>query len=259
MADSIVLLAHRYEKAKLDSPAGWLMSEKLDGVRGYWNGERFVSRNNKPIHAPDWFTERLPRGIHLDGELWLARGEFNRCSGIVRRHDWGDEGKQIKFVCFDAPEMRGSFQDRLQFVHELMADLRAPWVSALKHERVKSFQHMRTKLEKIEAQGGEGLILRDPTSPYERKRSWSCLKVKSFQDGEAIVVDHQAGKGKHKGRLGALVCELPSGKRFKIGTGFTDAQREDPPAPGTMVTYGFFEESKDGIPRFPTFIGVRAD
>ena len=74
-----------------------------------------------------------------------------------------------------------------------------------------------------------------------------------------MVVDHQPGEGKHTGRLGALVCELKNGTRFKVGTGFTDAQRQKPPRVGSKICFGYFELSKDGVPRFPTFLGMRAD
>lgn len=101
-------------------------------------------------------------------------------------------------------------------------------------------------------------MLRRPASMYVGKRSDTLLKVKSFLDDEAVVVGHQPGEGKHLGRLGAVNVEW-KGKKLKLGTGFTDAERESPPAIGSVVTFRYFELSDDGIPRFPTYVGQAVD
>merc|ERR1719164_174578 len=102
-------------------------------------------------------------------------------------------------------------------------------------------------------------MLRRPGSAYEARRSRALLKVKLFRDEEAEVVGHEPGKGKHAGRLGALLCRTPDGRRFAGGSGLSDAQRAAPPARGAVVTYKYFELTADRIPRFPTFVGERAD
>jgi DNA ligase-1 len=85
------------------------------------------------------------------------------------------------------------------------------------------------------------------------------LKVKSFLDAEARVIEHLPGEGRHKGRLGALVVETAGGTRFSVGTGFSDAEREAPPALGSVITFRYQELSTGGVPRFPSYIGVRDD
>jgi DNA ligase-1 len=107
----------------------------------------------------------------------------------------------------------------------------------------------------IESIGGEGLMLRKGGSSYEQKRSNSLLKVKSMMDAEAKVIGHQTGKGRNSDRLGALVCQLVdnTGKTFKVGSGLTDAERENPPSIGAIITFSFFEYTKSGVPRFPTY------
>lgn len=102
-------------------------------------------------------------------------------------------------------------------------------------------------------------MLRQPGSSYRAGRDSTLLKVKSFDDDEAEVIAHEAGKGKHTGALGALRCRNRAGKVFNVGTGFSDAQRRDPPKVGEIITYRYQELTKDGIPRFPTFVGARAD
>ena len=133
-----------------------------------------------------------------------------------------------------------------------------------RHVRVVEHQETSTAdvpalLQQYEALGAEGVMLRDPASQYERKRSSTLLKVKSFLDADATVIGHQPGTGKHRGRLGALLCVLRDQTKFRIGTGFTDQQRENPPAVGERVSFSFFELTDAGVPRFPSFLGVRCD
>jgi DNA ligase 1 len=112
---------------------------------------------------------------------------------------------------------------------------------------------------RIESLGGEGLMLRQPGSKYVAGRSATLLKVKTFHDAEAVVVGHQAGAGIHKGRMGALLVRLPDGTNFAIGTGFSDRERENPPGIGATVTFRYQELSDAGVPRFPSWVGVRHD
>jgi DNA ligase-1 len=103
------------------------------------------------------------------------------------------------------------------------------------------------------------LMMRKKNSAYDHGRSNELLKVKTFKDDEAIVYDHQKGKGRHKGRMGAVMCRLRDGTEFKVGSGFSDKEREDPPPIGTVISYRYFEMTKAGVPRFPVYLRVRAD
>jgi DNA ligase-1 len=125
--------------------------------------------------------------------------------------------------------------------------------------RCRSVEHLREELDRIDALGGEGLMLRQPGSRYEPGRSPTLLKVKRFHDAEAQVIEHQPGAGRHKGRLGALLVALPNGTTFSVGTGLTDAQRDNPPRLGSTITFRYQELSERGVPRFPSFVGVRSD
>jgi DNA ligase-1 len=238
--------------------AGWWMSEKLDGFRAYWNGSMFLSRLGNPIHAPDWFMVGLP-AVPLDGEMWLGRKAFQRTSSIVRRQDKSDHWKEIRFVVFDAPQVDAVFESRIDFLKNHIAQHKPPYAVAHAHELCKDVDHLRQELTRVEALGGEGLMLRQPSSRYAVGRSSSLLKVKTFHDAEATVIAHQPGAGRHKGRLGALVVELANGVRFNVGTGFSDAQRENPPTVGSVIAFRYQELSDGGVPRFPSFVGVRLD
>ncbi len=251
-----LLLAHTWEN-DVDL-AGWWMSEKLDGVRAYWDGSGFVSRLGNAYHAPDWFIAGLP-AFPLDGELWSGRKKFQRTVSIVRAQDRSDHWKEVSFVVFDAPAHDAPFEDRLQLVRSTLAGRANPHARFHDHERVRDVAHLRAELARVEALGGEGLMLRRPGSRYEVGRSSSLLKVKTFHDAEARVLEHLAGAGRHKGRLGALLVEMPDGTRFSVGTGFSDRERANPPPVGALITYRYQELSEDGVPRFPSYVGIRHD
>lgn len=255
-ADLPLLLAENW--TDLTDPTGWWMSEKLDGVRAYWDGKQFLSRKNNIFYAPDWFTAGLPP-MALDGELWIDRGQFQRTVSVVRRQDHPPEWKQVKYVVFDAPQARGMFEKRVEWLGGVVPKWDNKYVQFHTHEECKGLDDLLAALERVLKLGGEGVMLRKPGSKYEFSRSSTLLKVKKFHDAEATVIAHEPGKGRHKGRLGAVAAELPNGKRFNIGTGFSDKQREDPPAVGSTVTFKYQELTADGIPRFPVFIGVRID
>jgi DNA ligase-1 len=252
-AGAPVMLAETWDGV-LD-PSGWWISEKLDGLRAYWDGSRLISRLGNVFHAPDWFVAGLPKHP-LDGELFLARKSFQKTTAIVRRQDKSDHWKQIRFLIFDAPGHGGAFEERLEVLKALPA---LAYAAAHPHVLCKGLAHLKEELARVEALGGEGVMLRQPQSKYAVGRSAMLLKVKSFKDDEAIVIAHQAGTGRHKGRLGALVVRLANGKEFAIGTGFSDKERENPPAIGATVLFRYQELSDGGVPRFPSFSGVREE
>jgi len=251
-----LLLAETWDTAS--DLSGWWMSEKLDGVRAYWDGKQFLSRLGNLFHAPDWFVAGLP-DVPLDGELWIARKAFQRTVSIVRRQDKSDLWKEVKFLVFDAPAIKDPFERRLEFLSDTFGRKQSQHASIHPHGRCKGLTHLREELIRVEGLGGEGLMLRQPGSAYEAGRSATLLKIKTFHDAEATVIGHQAGAGKHKGRLGALLVKLDNGKEFAVGTGFSDRQREAPPSVGSVITFRYQELSEAGVPRFPSFVGVRID
>ncbi len=236
-------------------PTGWWLSEKLDGVRAYWDGKRFVSRQGNTFHAPAWFVAGLP-DLPLDGELWLARKKFQRTISIVKRQDKSDHWKEVSFVVFDAPGLEKAFEARLEFVRECLGERKPAHARPHEHTRCHGIDHLRQELARVEALGGEGLMLRRTGSRYEGGRSSTLLKVKTFHDAEARVLKHQGGAGKHKGRLGALLVEMGDGTMFSVGTGFSDAERADPPPVGSLIAFRYQELSEGGVPRFPSYVGI---
>jgi DNA ligase 1 len=237
---------------------GWWMSEKLDGVRALWDGHQFLSRQGNVFHAPTWFTTSLP-DVPLDGELWLARKAFQRTVSIVRRQDQSDLWREIRFQVFDAPDLAEPFERRLTYLSDCIKSRRPPYAQLLQHQLCRGVDHLQAELDRLSALGGEGLMLREPGSRYESGRSSTLLKVKRFHDAEARVIEHLAGSSRHRGRLGALLVQLPNGTTFSVGTGFTDTQRERPPAVGSLITFRYQELSDRGVPRFPSFVRTSSE
>lgn len=237
---------------------GWWMSEKLDGVRAYWDGKQFLSRGYNIYFAPDWFTAGLP-SHPLDGELWIARKKFQDASDIARSQGQPERWQPMKYLVFDAPDAKGPFEDRMKFLADAMPSWKSPVTTLVDHELCKGNPHIEEELERIVALGGEGLMLRKPGSLYERSRSSTILKVKKFLDMEVIVDDYEPGEGRHKGRVGALWVKLSTGVLCKVGTGLKDKDRDNPPARGSIITVKYQEVTPDGALRFPVYVGPRAD
>ena len=250
-----ILLAHSWDNAQ--DVTGWWISEKLDGVRAYWDGKRFVSRLGNVYHAPDYFTAGLPN-YALDGELWIGRGQFQETVSVVRRKNAGEQWKRVRYLVFDAPNLGSlQFEDRhKQLVGVAQA---ATYVTRVTQALCEGLDHLREELARVEELGGEGLMLRQPGSFYAEGRSTTLLKVKSFFDAEATVIGYTSGRGRHKGRCGALKVRMADGTEFKVGTGLSDAQRENAPEVGAVISFRYQELTKAGVPRFPSFIGVRHD
>ena len=256
-----LLLANIYQPS-INLQDYWI-SEKFDGVRAYWNGANFVSRQGNVFHAPEWFTGVLPK-MALDGELWLGRGEFERLSGVVRRQSPDDSSwSGIKFMIFDLPGHTGLFDERLIFderlkrLEEIISNINTPHIQLIKQYKVSSHEILMKKLDDIVNQGGEGLMLHLGSSLYKSGRSDDLLKLKKHFDAEAKVINHISGKGKYKGMLGSMLVETADKKRFNIGTGFSDAERKNPPVIGSIITYKYFGLTNKGIPRFASFMRVR--
>ncbi|MGQ2996175.1 DNA ligase [Variovorax sp.] len=252
-----LMLAEVYKPGM--SLADYWVSEKYDGVRAYWDGRQLFTRGGERILAPAWFTAALPKQP-LDGELWAGRGRFSHAVSTVRSQTPNDVAwHEMKFMVFDLPAQGGDFTARLGVLRKLLPITDAPWVVAVPQERATTAEALQALLDKTVKMGGEGLMLHRGASLYRAERNNDLLKVKTHDDAEARVVGYVPGKGKHAHRLGALLVEMPGGQRFKLGTGLSDAEREQPPAIGTWVTYRYNGLTAGGLPRFARFMRVRED
>lgn len=240
-------------------PAPYLISEKFDGVRAYWDGKILRFRSGNIVNAPTWFIAKLPVDA-LDGELWLGRGRFEELSGIVRTEQPNNDAwRQIKYMIFELPNTAGTFAQRYQKIREIVRRENWSQLEAVEHFTIRDRAELQRKLKQIVHDGGEGLMLHRADSLYITGRSEALLKLKPLLDTEAKVIAHVPGKGKFDGMLGSLEVETPEGKRFRIGTGFKDDVRKNPPPIGSIVTYQYRGLTKNGLPRFASFLRVRRE
>lgn len=237
----------------------YLVSEKYDGVRGIWDGKTLRHRSGNLISAPAWFVASLPP-TPLDGELWLARGKFSELAKIIRRaQPIDDEWRQVRYMIFELPNATGTFSERAQRIKIMVNELKVPWLQAVDQFPVANTAALMKLFKHYVKGGAEGLMLHRSDSPYVTGRSDVLLKLKPLPDAEARVIAYVPGKGKFVGLVGALEVEMSDGKRFRIGSGLSDADRANPPPIGSLVTYRYQELTARGIPRFPRFWRVREE
>jgi DNA ligase 1 len=240
-------------------PQDYLISEKYDGVRAIWDGKVLRFRSGRTVNAPAWFLAKLPQSP-VDGELWLGRGQFDALSGMVRKQqpldaDWA----QINYMVFEIPGGEGGFAQRAALLKLIVRGVAWPQFRGVEQFRIPTQAALKDRLRLVVADGGEGLMLHLASAPYVTGRSDALLKLKPVSDAEAEVVGYVPGKGKYEGMMGALELKTESGQRFKLGTGFSDQQRQSPPPVGSSVTYTYRDITPSGKPRFASFLRVAGD
>ena len=253
-----LMLANVY-RGQVDLGAYWV-SEKYDGVRGYWDGTRLLTRGGETVMAPAWFTAGWP-AVPLDGELWAGRGRFAQAVSTVRSQQTDDRAwRDIRFMVFDLPGIAEPFDRRKDALDAAVSAIGKPWVQAVAQLRVKSPGELQAMLDRVVREGGEGLVLHRGASLYRAERNDDLLKLKPYDDAEARVVGHLPGAGRFAGMLGALLVEMPDGRRVRIGSGLTEAQRRAPPPLGAWITYRYNGVNpRSGLPRFARFLRERTD
>ncbi len=237
----------------------YLVSEKLDGVRAIWDGTVLRFRSGNVVNAPKWFLAKLPP-TPLDGELWIGRGKFDALSAIVRKTAASDEEwRQVRYMIFEQPNGVGTFEERVGRLQRVVASAKFDQLAVVDQVKLGNRAALNAKLDEVVKGGGEGLMLHLADAPYTTGRSDALLKFKPLEDAEAVVVKHIPGEGKYAGMLGALEVKTPEGVVFRLGTGFSDAVRKNPPAVGATVTYRYRDVTKNGVPRFASFLRERID
>lgn len=247
--------------------ADYWVSEKLDGVRGYWDGEHLRTRSGAKIYAPIWFTANWPPQL-MDGELWIGRNSFAETVSTVRMQTPDDaKWRKIQFMVFDMPASataedatkNATFTQRLHALQKHLDTIAIPWLKAVPQFKVADEAALQNLLQKTVKAGGEGLMLHRGDARHQAARSTDLLKLKLHADAEAKIIGYSPGKGKYTGMVGALKVQTGEGVQFKLGSGLSDAQRQTPPPLGAWVTYRYRDITAKGVPRFATFLRVRED
>lgn len=247
-------LAETLDVADIDVDLSrYYYAEKLDGVRGFWNGQSLLTRQGNPIQAPEWFLDQLP-WFPVEGELWLGRGLFDELSGLVRQQTPDDhEWRKVRFMLFDLPGHAGRFVDRRSALENWVRLHPRNNVHLVELHRYQSNDQLLDTLEQWQSDGAEGIMLYNGDGYYHSRRSQDLLKLKGYQDDEAVVVGYLPGKGKYEGVVGSLLVENSEGVQFKVGSGLTDNDRANPPDIGATITYRYNGLTTYGKPRFARY------
>lgn len=252
-----LLLANKYRPNI--NLSDYYVSEKLDGIRAYWDGQQLISRSGNNFSAPTWFTDQFP-SVALDGELWSQRGDFENISSIVRQSKAHSGWQSIRYMVFDLPQAKQPFDQRLKTLAQIIQQANSPYLKLVKQYIISDHASLISHMQAIVAKGGEGLMLHHKKSYYRSGRSDDLIKLKPFYDAEAKIIAHHQGQGKFSGMLGSItVTNISNAKRFKIGSGFSRLERQNPPPIGSIITYRYYGLTKKGIPRFATFLRVYND
>ena len=251
---SSIMLAKQYHQG-IDVKEYWV-SEKLDGIRARWDGHKLISKNGYTFSTPEWFTHRFTNVV-MEGELWIARNRYEYASSVTSKAIADTGWSDIHLMLFDLPEHHGDFTQRYFEMQKLVKSINSPYLSVIEQFRVSSHIELMRHLQSVVDAGGEGLMLHHQASKYLNGRSENLLKLKLFEDAEAIVIGYKPGKGKFKGLVGSIKVRNTEGKEFNIGSGFNIQQRQNPPVLSSRITYKFYGLTKNGVPRFPVFLRVR--
>jgi DNA ligase-1 len=254
-------IQHGVSYQKVDDISQYYVSEKLDGVRGYWDGKQLLTRQGNIIHSPSWFTQHWPI-FPMDGELWLGRNTFQRLLSCVKKQvAVEDETKscwrKVRFMVFDLPKNTGDFNERVSEIRALLRQNPSIYLAMIEQLRLKGLSALDDKLDEVIAAQGEGLMLHLASAHYQQGRNPALMKLKKHQDAEAMVIGYTEGKGKYQNQLGAIKVKTSDGIIFKIGSGFSDTQRANPPKIGTIITFKYNGLTRAGIPRFARFWRIK--
>src|SRR6185437_10219019 len=132
------------------------MSEKLDGVRGYWNGQSMISRHGKEIICPQWFIDQFPKNISLDGEFWLGRGTFELTHGILQSSKDSIDWKRVVYFVFDSPNSTKPYESRICDLDNLLQQS-SNNIQMVDITRCRGNNQIQQYLTNIVNIGGEGM------------------------------------------------------------------------------------------------------
>lgn len=190
----------------------------------------------------------------------MGRGRFEPlCAAVRRRRPREEEWRSITFQAFELPGAPGPFAERAVQLAGLARSAGTTSFAAIAQFRVADRTELERRLDAVVRAGGEGLMLHRADAPFHAGRSDALLKLKPVDDADAVVVAHEPGRGRLAGRMGALQVRDAEGRQFRIGTGFDDATRADPPPIGSVVTYTYRGRTAYGVPRFASYLRVRTD
>ncbi len=254
-----ILFAQDLQKAKLYEDnfdvTNWVMSEKLDGIRAYWDGKNLYTRKGNKIYAPSWFTKDFPP-FKLDGELWSGQNEFESIQSTVLTQKPNNNWQKITYNIFELPNANGNFFQRLEKLDKWLQKNPNLYLKIIPQIKIKNNSEVQIFLQKVLAKNGEGVMIKNPNLSYKQSLNNALLKLKTFQDKEGVVIGHNYNKD---GSFKSLIVQLSNKTTFNLGGGFSKNQRENPPKIGSVITFKYYGHTKNGKPKFASFRHIRED
>lgn len=238
-------------------PQSFVYSEKLDGVRAFWDGKNLYSKGGKLLTPPSFFTQNFPH-FAIEGELWSKRGDFENIVSILKSTKKKEKWRELKFYIFEVPNQQGGILKRLEVLEAYLASQPAPFISIIPQLPLNTLQALQDALSAITQAGGEGVVVREKDTPYYTGRNKKAMKLKLYEDRECKITSYVQGKGKFENLVGSIIC-LDGDVEFKIGSGMSEDFRKNPPKVGTIITYKYFGLNKNKLPKFPVFLRIRSD
>ena len=238
-------------------PQSFVYSEKLDGVRAFWDGKNLYSKGGKLLTPPSFFTQNFPP-FAIEGELWSKRGDFENIVSILKSTKKKEKWRELKFYIFEVPNQQGGILKRLEVLEAYLASQPAPFISIIPQLPLNTLQALQDALGAITQAGGEGVVVREKDAPYYTGRNKKAMKLKLYEDRECKITSYVQGKGKFENLVGSIIC-LDGDVEFKIGSGMSEDFRKNPPKVGTIITYKYFGLNKNKLPKFPVFLRIRSD
>jgi DNA ligase 1 len=257
----ILILTNLYtqelQKAKIYDESihninNWYMSEKLDGIRAYWDGENMYTKNGNKIYAPNWFVKNFPK-FELDGELWTKRDDFENIQNIVLDNIPSSKWNEITYNIFEVPNEKGNFSKRLEKLSNYLKIHKNEYLKIIPQIKCKNKSHLNSYLQELLDKKAEGIIIKNPDLEYFIGRSENILKVKKFYDDEGIVIGINYKDKKFK----SLIIKQKNGVIFNLGGGFSNKQRLNPPKIGDTITFKYYGLTKNNKPKFASFLKIR--
>lgn len=239
--------------AQIHNIKNWYMSEKLDGIRAYWNGKELLSKNGNKINTPDWFVKNFPP-FELDGELWTKRDDFENIQNIVLDVNPSNKWENITYNIFEVPNETGDFDKRLEKIKLWLEKNSNKYIKIIPQKICKNESDLNNYLKNLLEIKAEGIILKNPDSKYFTGRSNDILKVKKFYDDEGLVIGLNYTKNND---FKSLKLQLANGIVFNLGTGFSNTEKKNPPKIGDIVTFKYYDFTKNNKPKFASFLRVR--
>lgn len=234
--------------------SGWVMSEKLDGVRGFWDGKKLKSRSGKYFNPPKFWTKNFPN-FAIDGELYTKRGDFENIVSIVKDKTPSKEWDKITLYVFDVPFASGGLLKRLEVLKNYLKTHDVKNIKIIKQIPIKNKSEIYKFLDEVSAGGGEGIVVRDESAKYVFKRSSKILKLKKFHDSECKILKFY----QNKNAIASFLCQDIKNKvNFKIGSGFNQNEVKNLKI-GNIITYKFQNLTKNKKPRFAIFMRVKQE